>query len=66
MSNDHQKVDADVLKTMTAGGPMRVVTSTEPQGKVSDEQYKAMTPAQRLDYARSFDQSQFTKPTSPR
>jgi hypothetical protein len=31
-----------------------------PQGRVTDEQYKAMSPAQRLDYARKFDQSQFT------
>jgi hypothetical protein len=29
--------------------------------KVSDEQYRAMTPAERLDYARQFDQSQFQK-----
>jgi hypothetical protein len=27
--------------------------------RVTDEQYAKMTPAQRLDYARSFDQSQF-------
>jgi hypothetical protein len=33
----------------------------QPVGKVSDEQYRAMTPAQRLDYSRSFDQSQFLK-----
>jgi hypothetical protein len=32
----------------------------QPAGRVSDEQYRAMTPAQRLDYARSFDQKQFT------
>lgn len=30
-----------------------------PQNPVSDEQYKAMTPAQRIDYARRFDQTQF-------
>jgi hypothetical protein len=30
-------------------------------GKVSDEQYNSMTPAQRLDYARGFDQSQFQR-----
>jgi hypothetical protein len=28
-------------------------------GRVSDEAYNAMTPGQRLDYARGFDQSQF-------
>lgn len=30
-------------------------------GRVSDEQYNAMTPGQRLDYARQFDQSQFQR-----
>jgi hypothetical protein len=30
-----------------------------PQSPVSDEQYKAMTPAQKLDYARRFDQTKF-------
>jgi hypothetical protein len=30
-------------------------------GRVSDEAYNAMTPAQRLDYARGFDQSQFQR-----
>jgi hypothetical protein len=29
------------------------------QSRVSDEVYRAMTPAQRLDYARRFDQTQF-------
>jgi hypothetical protein len=29
-------------------------------GKVSDADYAKMTPAQKLDYARSFDQRQFT------
>jgi hypothetical protein len=28
-------------------------------GRVSDEAYNAMTPGERLDYARGFDQSQF-------
>jgi hypothetical protein len=32
----------------------------EVDGRVSSEQYDRMTPAQRLDYARSFDQRQFT------
>lgn len=30
-------------------------------GKVSDDAYRAMSPAQRLDYARQFDQTQFQK-----
>lgn len=30
-------------------------------GKVSNEAYQAMTPAQRLDYSRQFDQTQFQK-----
>jgi hypothetical protein len=28
-------------------------------GRVSDEAYNAMSPGQRLDYSRGFDQSQF-------
>jgi len=31
----------------------------EPQGKVSEEQFQKMTSAERLDYTRRFDQSQF-------
>lgn len=30
-------------------------------GKVSDEAYRAMSPGEKLDYARQFDQSQFQK-----
>lgn len=32
-----------------------------PQGKATQEQYDKMTSAQRLDYTRQFDQSQFQK-----
>src|ERR1700730_14040489 len=32
-----------------------------PSGRASDEEYAAMSPAARLDYARSFDQRQFNK-----
>jgi len=32
----------------------------DPAGRVSDEQWATMSPAARLDYARSHDQSQFT------
>ena len=32
-----------------------------PQGRVSEEQFAKMTPAQRLDYTRQFDQTQFQK-----
>jgi hypothetical protein len=31
----------------------------EPAGKVSDETYRKMSPGERLDYARRFDQKQF-------
>jgi hypothetical protein len=31
-----------------------------PQGRVSEEDYATMSPAQRWDYARGFDQKQFT------
>lgn len=34
----------------------------EPAGRVSQEVYDKMSPAQRLDYSRSFDQSQFQRP----
>jgi hypothetical protein len=30
-------------------------------GRVSDEEYNAMTPAQRWNYAKQFDQSKFNK-----
>lgn len=32
-----------------------------PQGRVSEDEYQRMSPAQRLDYTRQFDQSQFQK-----
>lgn len=38
------------------------VRSGDPAGRVSDEQFAKMTPAQRLDYTRQFDQSQFVAP----
>jgi hypothetical protein len=31
----------------------------QPQGRATDEEYGRMTPAQKLDYARKFDQRQF-------
>jgi hypothetical protein len=31
----------------------------EPASRVSDAEYRAMSPAQRLEYSRSFDQRQF-------
>src|ERR1700687_3311053 len=34
----------------------------DPAGRATDAEHAAMTPAQRLDYARSFDQSQFKDP----
>jgi hypothetical protein len=41
----------------------RVKAAAQPDargdGRVSDEAYRAMSPAQRLDYSRQFDQSQF-------
>ena len=33
----------------------------QPQGTVSDAEYEKMSPAQKLDYSRQFDQSQFQK-----
>jgi hypothetical protein len=42
--------------------------SNAPQAprKVSDAEYERMTPAQRWDYARSFDQNQFRPADEPR
>jgi hypothetical protein len=36
-------------------------TPQEPGGRASDEQYAAMSAAERLNYTRSFDQRQFTE-----
>jgi hypothetical protein len=36
------------------------------QGKVTDEQFAKMSAAERLDYARRFDQKQFHAPPSGR
>jgi hypothetical protein len=33
----------------------------EPSGRLSDAEYKALSPAAKLDYSRGFDQSQFNK-----
>jgi hypothetical protein len=37
-------------------------TPQEPAGRASDAEYATMSQAQRLDYARSFDQRQFSNP----
>jgi hypothetical protein len=34
-------------------------TAPLPAGRLSDAEYKALSPAAKLDYSRSFDQSQF-------
>jgi len=38
----------------------------DPAGRATDAEFDAMTAGQRLDYARSFDQRQFTGPRDPR
>jgi hypothetical protein len=43
-------------------GPLQIAQPNQPgqtQGKVSDEAFAKMTPRERLDYARGFDQRQF-------
>jgi len=68
MSTNDQKIDADVLKAMTANSPLKVVkaadgTKSQPgPGKLSDAEFSKLTPAQKLDYARSHDQTQFQNP----
>jgi hypothetical protein len=52
-----QKVDVEMLRVITAGGPMRVVVTTP--AKKSTEEIALMSPAERLDYARSHDQKPF-------
>ena len=51
---DSQTFAAAVKSQAQPGG-------TAADGRVSDEAYRAMTPAQKLDYARQFDQKQFSK-----
>jgi hypothetical protein len=52
-----QKVDVEMLRVITAGGPMRVVVTTP--AKKSAEEIALMSPAERLDYSRLFDQKPF-------
>jgi hypothetical protein len=62
-AQDVQIVEKLVAKITTQGGASFKGNGREPPpagGRVSDEQYAKMTPAQRLDYARQFDQNQFT------
>jgi hypothetical protein len=59
-----EKVDADVLAVVTAGGPMRVIKATD--GKKSPEEIAKMTQAQRLDWNRTFDQSKMSDWKDPR
>lgn len=53
-----------VAKISNQGGAQFRQTGREPptqQGKVSEEQFAKMSAAERLDYSRRFDQSQFQK-----
>jgi hypothetical protein len=59
-----QKVFADVLAVVTAGGPMRVIKTTD--GKKSPEEIGLMTPAERLNWNRTFDQSKMPDWKDPR
>jgi hypothetical protein len=47
----------EILNAITHGGPLRVVkTGAAEVTKVSDEQFKKMSAAERLDYCRQFPQ----------
>lgn len=62
-ARDVEVVEKLVAKVTSQGGSTFKGTGREApqsQGRVSDEQYAKMSPAQRLDYARQFDQSKFT------
>lgn len=63
MSND-QKCDGDVLAAITAGGPMRAIKTTD--GAKSLEEIRKMSPAERLDWNRTFDQSKMPGWKDPR
>jgi hypothetical protein len=61
-ASDVQIAEKIVSKVSAQGGGSFRASGREPPepaGRVSDEAYRAMTPAQRLDYARQFDQKQF-------
>jgi hypothetical protein len=54
-----------LMKKFTSQGAAsfsQIGRDNTPKGRVSDEEYAAMSPGQRLDYARSFDQRQFHNP----
>jgi hypothetical protein len=59
-----QKIDVDVLKAMTAGGPMRVITSAD--NRKSPEEIARMSAAERLDWNRTLDQSKMPDWRDPR
>jgi hypothetical protein len=62
-ASDVQILEKLVAKVTSQGGAAFKGTGREapPQGgRVSDADYAKMSPAQRLDYARQFDQKQFT------
>jgi hypothetical protein len=62
-ASDVQILEKIVAKVTSQGGATFKGNGREPPpapGRVSDEQYAKMTHAQRLDYARTFDQKQFT------
>lgn len=64
-ASDIQIAEKLIQKVSSQGGaPFRSNgrEPPEPAGRVSQEVYDKMTPAQRLDYSRSFDQSQFQRP----
>lgn len=59
-----QFLEAVLAKVVSQGTATFSQAHREPGqtgGKVSDDAYRAMSPAQRLDYARQFDQTQFQK-----
>jgi hypothetical protein len=57
-------VDVGILEVMTTGDPLRAVKAAG--GKLSDADFAKLSAAQKLDYTRQFDQTQFQANPSPR
>ena len=68
-AQDVQDAEMEVGKITSQGGASFRGNGREPpqpQGRLSDEQIKRLTPAQRLDYSRQWDQSTMPAWRDPR
>jgi hypothetical protein len=60
----HEKVMARFSTQGAASFTQSHRVPSEPQGRVSEEQWNRMSQAERWDYSRSFDQRQFSQPAT--